>query len=402
MSLRRGVAQAATAASLILLGLGCAEKSKTNAKDPNQNNIYVMGYNVENLFDLEHTVENSVDKNDWQYLPMNYPGKLEGCRRANTNKNGELHERYYGYCITTDWNQEKLTTKLETIKKVVLHSGRTPDILGVSEIENDNVANQLAGVLGYEKFIITTSPDSRGIDVALFYLPQKVELVQVYEHEMLPPRYNGKGTRNALVGVFKMKNGPENELLAMSMNHWPSQGNTDEVRLEVAKEVMMVLETMKSAYEAEGITLKIVMLGDFNVINSDIPHAFEDGLFSSENWNVKVSDVEELHNQMVKVHDNPPGTYYYGTDETWNKLDRFFVSEDLKDSDENSGLRLDAYSYDIVVQDWMTYDFETTLEKSGVVQTLKVPNRFKHYNDDLNELGVSDHFPVEMKIYFKK
>ncbi|MEZ4873563.1 MAG: hypothetical protein R2827_15245 [Bdellovibrionales bacterium] len=118
MSTRRGVARILhLLISLVSVSLlvGCTdinEQHKAKAKISSSWPI------MENLFDLDHTYEDE-HKNDWQYLPIGYPQKMEGCLEVNS-RNGVVNEKYYNYCITTDWNREKLNKKLESIEQVVM------------------------------------------------------------------------------------------------------------------------------------------------------------------------------------------------------------------------------------------------------------------------------------------
>ena len=110
-------------------------KAPKNNEDPNLgikanatflagNELYLMGYNLHNLFDTVHDVENLKEKNDIQFLPSNYPDKKEICRKVNLRKDGTL-SRYYKYCIETNWSPEKLNKKIYNLKQVINHSGYT-------------------------------------------------------------------------------------------------------------------------------------------------------------------------------------------------------------------------------------------------------------------------------------
>ena len=108
-----------------------------------QNDFRIMFYNVENLYD---TKDDSL-KNDDDFLPD-------------------------GYMRWTPW---KYREKLRNITRVITALGgmRSPALVGLCEVENDSVLYDLTKrsplrVQEYE-YIITRSPDERGIDVALLY-----------------------------------------------------------------------------------------------------------------------------------------------------------------------------------------------------------------------------------------
>jgi len=118
-----------------------------------QKNINIIFYNVENLFDAKHDPQ----KNDWAFVPINHPQKKEGCDEST-------NEFFRKICLKTDWNNEKVKIKIDQIAKVINRSfpGRGPDLIGLVEIENENILKTLAKKIGY-KYIIYPSPDKRGI-----------------------------------------------------------------------------------------------------------------------------------------------------------------------------------------------------------------------------------------------
>jgi hypothetical protein len=117
----------------------------------------IMFYNVHNLFDAEH----DEGKNDWEHLPLSYPGKRENCLKikvASFRKN----------CLETDWTDEKVELKLNQLAEAITSNRKDiPDLLGLAEIENEGVVARLAKKLGYEQLWVSNSPDERGIEVAL-------------------------------------------------------------------------------------------------------------------------------------------------------------------------------------------------------------------------------------------
>ena len=103
----------------------------------------VMCWNVENLFDTHH---DSL-KNDYEFLP-------DALRH---------------------WNYQRYKKKLVNIARVITAVGEwvPPVLVGLCEVENDNVMRDLTRYSplkeqGY-RYVITHSPDERGIDVALLY-----------------------------------------------------------------------------------------------------------------------------------------------------------------------------------------------------------------------------------------
>ena len=354
-----------------------------------ESNLYVMSYNLHNLFDTQHDIEEGVDKNDIEFLPFSFPDKVKKCDKMNSG-----NSYYADMCKKTDWTAEKLNYKLGVIRKVVLHKERIPDILGTVEIENRNVAQMLADRIGYKTFVMTKGPDKRGIDVALFYNPDKLELIEETHIAMRAPEYSGKPTRDSLLVHFQLKDKP-GQVLAVSLNHWPSQGNSDESRTEVAKVVMEEVASKREKYLLESWVkdYHFIMMGDFNTVRDDRPHPFNDVVLNGQ-WGTPVSDIETLRNAEFPNHEDPAGSYFYRPRADWNKLDRFFVSQSLVDK---KGTDIMVDSFHIVHEDFMMRDFEIR-DNGRVIKTIKIPNGFRHEKNRLEDMGVSDHLPIEVKI----
>lgn len=362
----------------------------------NSQPLYVMSYNLHNLFDTLHDSENGLEKNDIQFLPKNYPNKAALCKQYHTLPNGQQNS-YYQHCLNTDWTDQKLSYKLNIIKKVVTHSGQLPDLLGVVEIENQHVAQMLAHRLGYKAFTMTTSPDERGIDVALFYNSEKLQLVDVVERSLNPKHYQGKPTRNLMVAHFLPRNphllSSSKEILAVSVNHWPSQSHPATERMSAAVDLQNLLSQQKQKYlgSLQYNQYHILVMGDFNTTEGDHPHPFYDGLLAQKDLNLK--DWQTLRDQFWPDNDNPPGTYFYKKDQSWNKLDRIFFSSTLINS--VSKIQILANTFNIVAEDFMSRPYTVGRVKGKGGRVIQIPNAFFHDKDNLEEMGVSDHYPVE-------
>jgi len=97
-----------------------------------------MSFNVENLFDTEHTPGHE----DYTFLPMGLklmdPKMKEGCLKSNDSP----YRR--NECLTYDWTNEALDTKLTNLSKVILTvDDNGPDNLMLIEVESMKVLNQL-------------------------------------------------------------------------------------------------------------------------------------------------------------------------------------------------------------------------------------------------------------------
>lgn len=191
-----------------------------------KNQISVMGWNVENLFDTE----NNPLTEDEEFTPQ-----------------GKSH-----------WNHAALRKKLYNLSDVIrrVNGARGPDIIGLCEVENEKVLQQLADhpnliPLKYEYCYYKKGHDPRGIDVAL---------MSRYPASQVEGKIPYPGGRNILVGKFQIRN----HALYVLVNHWRSRlggkVQTQERRIQSAlKCVQIIQEIQKKDLDAD-----IILLGDFN------------------------------------------------------------------------------------------------------------------------------------------
>ena len=118
-----------------------------------------MELNCENLFDTRH---DSL-KNDLEFLP-------EGSYK---------------------WTPYRYWAKLNHLgQEIVAQSNPIPDFVAMCEVENDSVMfdltrRSLLRNAGYE-YVMTSSPDERGIDVALLYQPASFALLHSHSIRIKP------------------------------------------------------------------------------------------------------------------------------------------------------------------------------------------------------------------------
>lgn len=207
---------------------------------------YVIGfYNVENLFD---TVDDP-HTNDNDFLP-------EG-------KNGWTADRY----------EKKLHNIARVISAMKDETGKYHTILGLSEVENRKVLEDLVkdsqiSKAGY-KIVHYDSPDRRGIDVALLYRPSEFKLL---DSESIPVDLNKTSvkltldenakayfrTRDILMAHGLIKD----EHVAIYVAHLPSRqgGKNGDLRSVGAEIIYNHARKMEKKYPG----IKIIVMGDMN------------------------------------------------------------------------------------------------------------------------------------------
>jgi predicted extracellular nuclease len=338
-----------------------------------RNEIKIMNYNVQNLFDAEH----DEGKNDFEFLPTSSPHKSR-CQAAG---------RYANSCFRLDWTNEKVELKISQIKKVVAAQGVLPDVLVLIEVENPKVIARLAAALGFDDFRMTTSPDKRGIDNAILFRTQKMKLVEYYEAEIEAAHHP---TRNLSAAAFQLDRTLGGGVLAVFANHWPSQASPTPARLGVAKQLQKFVERVREDYKNG---FDYIVTGDFNTLEDESPNPI-DSVLLSKRWSGGLIDVREtaLNDKKTTLPELPPGTYYYDRDEAWNQFDRFFVNPELNDKD---GLDVDLSSYRIHAPEFLSVS--GAKGSNGV----RVPFEYEHNQSSAAKAGYSDHFSVVMKLRYE-
>ncbi|MBY0413952.1 MAG: hypothetical protein K2Q18_07295 [Bdellovibrionales bacterium] len=349
------------------------------AFDVHAKSLELMSYNVENLFDAKH----DEGKNDWSFLPKDAPGKKEACAKENSKYRRQE-------CYEADWTDEKVEIKLSQIVDVITkeRSG-TPDFLALVEVENPEVVGRLGKKLGYDNLEMSSSPDFRGVDVALLYkTSDDIKKISRAEH-LVPVDYP---SRNILEVEFTVHGEP----LTIFVNHWPSLANPDSWRIKAAE----VLANRTKEILAKNPNMSIIAVGDFNTIDENNPHPFKTVLFKDNLF----SDTAEVFKSDKSISDDvkkkmPEGSYYYPPKDQWNMLDHIFYTAALKDG---KGLEIDVPSFEIYLPNFALKEVKKGLgsEDEKDRRIFMAPLRFDTSAKTKDKMGFSDHFSVVVKINF--
>ena len=259
-----------------------------------QNNFRIMFYNVENLFDTK----NDPDHADEDFLP-----------------NGAMK-----------WQAWKYWEKLKNISRVITAVGQmqSPALVGLCEIENDSVIFDLTRrsplrAQQYE-YVVTNSPDERGIDVALLYQRDQFRLLRKHEYQ-IPFREKNKTSRNILHVVGQLVN---KDTLDVFVCHFPSRGGgqlaTERSRIDAA---LLLKRKTDSLFHIRK-NANIFIMGDFN------DHPDDKSLSQALNARSIKKEIDDmkLYNLFRHcVNEKEFGTYKYQG--KWEILDQFIVSGNL-------------------------------------------------------------------------
>lgn len=289
------------------------------------------------------------------------------------------------------WTEDLYNAKVKNMAKVISEigadvTGTTPTIIGVCEIENRKVLEDLVNqepLLKKEYGIIQfDSPDRRGIDVALLYqkrlfTPTHYKAVPLYiyaENDLTKRIY----TRDQLI-VSGMLDG---EKIHVIVNHWPSRsGGEARSRPKRIKAAQLNKHIIDSVF-VEDPYAKIITMGDLN----------DDPTSPSVKEYLKTIDSKEdlqlkqLYNPMEAMFKKGLGTLAWR--DGWNLFDQMILSTEL------------------LKNDYSSYRFY----KAGIYNKSYLANsrgRYKGYpyrsfGNGTFTGGYSDHFPVFLYLIKEK
>ncbi|PZP41382.1 MAG: endonuclease [Pseudopedobacter saltans] len=322
------------------------------AQKKNYQVVNIGFYNLENFFDTTH----DAGKNDYDFTP--------------TGKKGYTGAVYL----------QKLHNMASVLKD--MGTAYSPDgiaVLGVSEIENENVLNdlihdqQIAG-RNY-KFVHYESPDARGIDVALLYNPSyfTVETSRPLKVELPAGSHNGA---SATRDILYVKGTIDGEVFHFFVNHWPSR-----LGGQAASEGDRAIAANVARHAADSIfgvdpKANIILMGDLNdnPDNNSVTKVFR------SNGDLKDNDLTSFYSPFLQMFSKGIGTLAY--QDAWALFDQIIISRNLL-SHEDPTKHYFFYKASIFKRDDM---IQLTGRYKGY------PKRT--YDFDRFADGFSDHFPT--------
>jgi len=323
---------------IVLLLLPLVLFSQDDEKIKYKEELFSVFYNLENLFD---TID-SPNTSDGEFLP--------------TSKK--------------QWGTYKYNHKLSQLTKVfhaiieVENDNKMPDIIGLCEVENSLVINDLLedSIFANQDYTIVhqDSPDGRGIDCALLF-SNKFQLLE-YDFIVISNPFVNRPTRDIVYAKLRFKD----RVINVFVNHWPSrwggQSETNHKRVFVSKVLRDYIDANISEDEYT------LIMGDFN----DYP--------SNESL-AKVLVKEDLVNLMTTDLVSGQGSYNYRGD--WNWLDQIIISDNFRSSD------VQLLSVGAFKRDFMMYK-----NKKGEM----FPSR--SFGGNTWYGGFSDHLPIYFRLSF--
>jgi hypothetical protein len=358
------------------------------------------------------------------------------------------------------WDDEAKYKKIENIAKVInsLHDNQGPDLLGLCEIENEELAKELIEKIGkqdiYEIAQYTDSPDIRGIDTCLIYSKKIFKFIDAKSHN-INFRYPTRDIFQVNLSVINNNNKNNiNSELNVLVNHWPSRVRgrfeTEPLRIAVAENCARAVESVlkvslddlrempTNVKENEESLAKlnqkwnknVLIMGDLNDNPFDRSilnylHATPDKnrliewkeIFEHPNLKKWQTDKHNylyqpafLYNCMWKLI--PDGTLFF--EGGFDLFDQFIISRGLLNGEQ--GLKMDLNEIEIDKSTKMSNhilagNFESTGQENKIHPIFKEsPMPFEYIKKKANGepenlpvgrdplTGFSDHFPIQSVI----
>lgn len=335
-----------TAILSLLVVMGASAQNKDNK----QFLVFGVGfYNLENLFD---TINNN-GKYDLEFSP-------QGSRQWNGEKYWSKINNL-AYCIS------QMTTQTTPMG---------PAILGVSEIENRSVLEDLVKAEPIKKWMLQVvhhdSPDRRGVDVGLLYNPRMFKVLDVTNHTLVIPSNPNFRTRDQMC-VTGILGG---DTLSVIVNHWPSRLGGQEQSSYLREAAASLSKHIADSLWAIRPNQGVIVMGDLNDDPQDKSCAVALGAVKE----MKKATVHGFFNPWWKMLDKGIGTLAYKGQ--WNLFDQIIVSGTLLEQNSD-GLRY-----------WKCQVNNFDFLKGDTGNRQGYPLRTYSGGVFLN--GYSDHFPTEI------
>ncbi|MCC7520658.1 MAG: endonuclease [Flavobacteriaceae bacterium] len=270
------------------------------------------------------------------------------------------------------WSLNRYKKKINNLGEVIAkigteHSMLPPIVLGVAEVENDQVLIDLVNNEHIKPFHYGfchfDSPDPRGIDVAFLYQKEHFKLIKDQKHSLY--LYDQEQNRHFTRDILSVKGKFLGELTYFLINHWPSRRDGLEEtlwkRLAAGKLVTELIHDIR-LQEPEA---KIVVMGDFN----------DEPLDTSVQ---KMTVENQLYNPMQSLKDKFNGTSF--SQKRWYLFDQILVTPNFFEKETGKLTLKYADVYDVrFIKTWEGKHKHTP---------------YRTYIGKRHQGGFSDHFPV--------
>ncbi len=277
------------------------------------------------------------------------------------------------------WTKSRFYKKRNNMYKAILAISENEPlaVLGIAEVENQYVLNMLFNQTPLKthnyRIVHYEGDDKRGIDVALVYCIDKLQLVYTEPVKVKNPKNRNYKTRDILYAKFYDRRG---DTLHVFVNHWPSRygGERETIKLR-----SLAANTLKHRVDSliflHQTIPKVIIMGDFNDTPED--PSIKDILCDDVLVNL-FADGNKLGFEGTLKHQY-----------TWQIFDQIIVTSSLINNDK--GLVYRRNSAAIFHGDFL---FEKD-ESFGGVKLFRTYVGPKYFG------GYSDHLPVYIDLIFR-
>ena len=293
--------------------------------------LTLVELNCENMFDCQH---DSL-KDDTEWMP-------DGKRK---------------------WTPARYWRKLNHIGQEILSCQQegVPDLVALVEVENDSclfdlTRRSLLRGAGYD-YLMTQSPDVRGIDVALLYQPMTFRPI-CYDFLDVKPLEGMRPTRDILYVKGETLRG---DTLHVFVVHAPSRFGGEK---QSRPNRQLIADRLMSVVRQLPADAKVMIAGDFN-----------DGATDPA---LRFLQDNGLHNVTAKATGSHGAKATYRYQGVWQSIDHVFVSPVLLNSVEQSFINDAPF---LLEED----------KKYGGVKPLRTYNGYRY------QRGFSDHLPLVVR-----
>ena len=308
-------------------------------KKENHNYYTFTFYNVENLFDT---------RND--------PKTLDDDFTAKSNRN---------------WNEKRFRKKLRKMGRAISQIGfdeigHPPVLIGLAEIENRFVLEELVSskYLKHKHYGIAhvDSPDERGIDTALLYRKDHLQIKNITAHTV--DVVNEEGIRDYTRDILEVEAILDDFTIHVLVNHWPSRRKGVEETAFRRMAASVKAKEIVQQIQAVNPNARIMVMGDFN----DDP----------ESKSIKHLVGTTFYNPMEILLTRDEGSVNYRGD--WFLFDQILISNNF----------MQQHGNDFRFQKASIFNPKHLQEYQG----RRKGNPFRTFLGRRYAGGLSDHFPV--------
>ena len=293
--------------------------------------LTLVELNCENMFDCKH---DSL-KDDTEWMP-------DGKRK---------------------WTPARYWRKLNHIGQEILscQEDGVPDLVALVEVENDSVLfdltrRSLLRRAGYD-YLMTSSPDVRGIDVALLYQPMTFRPI-CYDYLSISPQEGMRPTRDIL---YVQGETLDYDTLHIFVVHAPSRFGGEKQTRPNRK---LIADRVVNAIQQLPAGAKVIVAGDFNDEATDPA--------------LRYLESNSLHNVTAGVEGSHGAKATYRYQGFWQSIDHVFVSTVLVDFVDKTFINDAPF---LLEED----------KKYGGVKPLRTFNGYRY------QRGFSDHLPLVVR-----